>query len=304
MFPPVACWPDGAAVTFHYDDMSVRYLVDPVSGVRTDIKDIPKVGVMRIVLWMERTPLLEVSLDLGQRPIFHRIPGDNGAAKAYLVGWQQTIDGLSVQSIGYYLPPTQYMPGRIAVAGEYESTLLDRFNKPDFRENPIPCWPDSTSYSFYYQDGKRLDRIDRGTGEEHTSENLTRVGLEKVTIWHHGIPVIECHYSKGQQAIFRRRNEWRGDMTAAVGHQGVPLDAMLASTNWFANQKAVQEGRYRAFYMLGWKQPIGNKSVQSVSYFYPQNGQCPPRVVLAGKFCEDDDTYLPIPIGKDLEVIT
>lgn len=304
MFPPVPCWPDKAAVTFHYEDLSVVYHRDPISGDVIPLDNIPKVGLCRIILWMERTPLLEVSLSPGQRPIFSRLESDKfGIARAYLVGWQQNIDGKSIQSIGYYLPPNSSSPGRIVVAGEYEQGLIDRFNEPDFRQTPIPCWPDSTTYSFYYQDGSRIDRLNRETGEEITSENMPREGLKKVALWHHDMPVVECHYQKGQQAIFRRRNEWKGNTSVVVGQNGLPMEALAASTNWFANKKAREEGKYNAFYLLGWKQPIGSTVAQSIAYFYPQNGDKPPRVVLAGRFCAEDDSYLPIPVGNDTKVV-
>jgi hypothetical protein len=169
---------------------------------------------------------------------------------------------------------------------------------------PPPCWPDSTTYSFYYQDGSRVDRINRENGDENTSENLTRQGLRRIAVWHHAVPVVECHYRRGQRAIFRRRNEWKDRQNVAIGAQGIPQEALLASTDWFANKKAVLENKYMAYYMLGWHQNIAGRSVQSITYFYPQNGEQPPRVVLAGRFCETDDSYLPIPVGKDYEVVT
>lgn len=305
MMPPVACWPDGAAITFHYMDMSVVYHHDPVTGVVIPLDQIPRIGISRIILWLGRSPLLEVSLAPGQRPIFHRLETDKfGQAKAYLIGWQQNVGGELVQSIGYYLPPNSSMPGRIIVAGAYEQGLIDRFEQPDFRQAPIPCWPDSTTYSFYYQDGTRRDRLDRETGEETTSEHMPRAGLKKVALWHHGVPVIECHYQKGQQAIFRRRNEWSETTSLCLSTPSIPQEALVASTDWFANKKAVQENKYRAIYLLGWKQTNGDKSVQSIAYFHPQNGQVPPRVVMAGKFCETDISYLPLPVGKDVEVVT
>lgn len=306
MYPPVACWPDGAAVTFHYAEFGkVFYLKDPITGVVTPWDKVPRQGLRRITLWMGRHPLLEVSLDVDQQPIFVRLEHEDGkGAKAYLVGWKQFVGGNWIHSIGYYLPPTSSSVGRIVVAGEYQQKAIDQFSIPDFRPAPPPCWPDSTSVSFYYQDGSRVDRINRDNGAENTSDTLTRQGLRRIALWHHEMPVLECYYQPGQKAIFRRRNEYQDNQSAVIGLHGVPEAGIQASANWFAYKKAVLEHKYRAFYLLGWHQRIAERSVQSITYFYPQNGEQPPRVVLAGKFCETDESYLPIPVGKDNEVIT
>ena len=305
MFPPVPCWPDRAAVTFHYQDLSVLYHRDPISNVVTPLNQIPHKGLDRVVLWLDRHPLLEVSLSQDQKPIFTRLESDKpGIAKAYLVGWQQHLPDTTLQSIGYYLPPCSSMPGRIVMAGEYQKGLIEKFQEPDFRQAPVQCWPDSTTYSFHYQDGTRLDRLDRETGQERTSDQMPREGLRKVVLWHHDLPVVECHLRKGQTVIFRRRSEWKDASSVVIGPQGVPTEALMASTNWFANKKAVAEHKYRAFYLLGWQQKLQDRTVQSIAYYYPQNGQIPPRVVLAGRFDQHQDSYLPISVGQDETAIT
>lgn len=304
MLPPIPCWSDGFAVTFHNRDLSVIYHKDPVTNVVTPIPKIPRENVNRIVLWNDRHALLEVHVGADQRPIFVRLENDDRSAKAYLVGWQQTIGKESIQSIGYYIPPSFACPGRIIVSGEYEQSAIDKFLIPDFQKPPIPCWPDSTTYTFHYADGTRVDRVDRETGEEHHSDKLTREKLRKVSLWHYDMPVIECHYHPGQRAVFRRRNEWTDTVSASVVHGGIPIDGMLASTNWFAHKRAVADNKYRVLYLLGWQQPIGEKSVQSIAYYHPQNGQMPPRVVMAGQFSTDDDSYLPILSNEDKTIIT
>jgi hypothetical protein len=305
MFPPIPCWSDGFAVTFHYADLSVVYYKDPQTGKVTPFPRIPRENLTRVVLWNDRHPLLEVHVNVDQRPIFVRLENDDGSAKAYLVGWQQRIGDQSIQSIGYYIPPGFAMPGRIIISGEYEQTAVDKFLVPDFRDKPVNCWPDSTTYSFYYQDGTRIDRLNKETGEEYHSDKLSRAGLRKIALWHHEVPVIECHYHPGQLAVFRRRSEWLENVASDINSaSGIPLAGLMASTHWFAHKRAVEENRYRVLYLLGWQQPIAGKSVQSIAYYHPQNGEMPPKVVMAGRFSGDEDSYLPELNNEDNTLIT
>ncbi len=308
MVPPVACWPDSAAVTYHYDDLSVIYRKDPVTGVETPHHRVPSLGLNKIVLWIKQHPLLEVKVDSQcQVPLFERYESEKkGIAKYYLVGWKQPLgNGVFIHCSACYVPPSSAMPGRIMVRnGPIRTDLADHFFEPDFREAPVQCWMDSTTYTYHYQDGTRLDRINRSTGEEITSDLMPRAGLRKVTLWHHGLPVLESHYIPGQQSIFRRRNEYKDTIVSALSPMGIPMEGMLASTNWFAFKKAEAEGTYRALYMIGCKQRYNEREMQTVTYYYPQNGQIPPRVVLAGRFKEEGDSYLPIPVNLDDNVIT
>lgn len=141
-------------------------------------------------------------------------------------------------------------------------------------------------------------------GEELTSEKMPRAGLQQITLWHHDLPVVTQKYKIGQRALFRRRNEYRDKVTTIVGHEGIPMEGLLASTNWFNFKKAEAENKYNAMYMLGCKQTFNDREMQMVTYYHPQNGQIPPRVVLAGRFREDGDSYLPLPVGFDDNVIT
>lgn len=307
MIPPVPVWPDGAAITFHYTDLSVFYLKHPVTGVVTPIDRVPVLGANKVVLWIGQQPLLEVKVDhKNQIAFISRVESDkSGFAKYYLVGWKQMIrNDLWFYCYACYVPPNSSTPGRIIVESGNRLPIIDSFLDPTLERAPANCWPDSTSYTFHYRDGKRRDRISMEDGEELTSEKMPRAGLQKITLWHHELPVVTQHYTIGQRALFRRRNEYRDNVATMIGGEGIPLEGLMASTNWFNFKKAEAENKYRALYMLGCRQSLNNQEMQIVTYYHPQNGQIPPRVVLAGRFKEDGDSYLPLPVGFDDNVIT
>jgi hypothetical protein len=307
MLPPIPCWPDQTALTYHYNDLSVQYVKDPVTGVYTPPDRVPSLGLSKITLWIRSHPLLEVKVDSTcQIPLFKRVESDKpGIAKYYLIGWKQLLpDGSSVHCAACYVPPNSSSPGRIVVRYGGLGEIADKFFEPEWKSAPAQCWPDTTSYTFHYEDGVRRDRISIENGEELTSEKMPREKLRKIILWHHELPVVECHYQPGQRALFRRRNEYQDSLASVLNSQGVPLEGMMASSNWFAFKKAERENKYRAIYMLGCSQEIKGRDMQMVTYYFPQNGQVPPRVILAGRFKEDGQTYLPIPVGFDDNVIT